>query len=214
MRIQTLRQPASILLALALCMALQMTSFATILPLFARRFESFGTGVEALSASSMAYALTSTFAAPFIGMLADRIGRRPAILLSLAAYVLAFSGYLLAVTAWQMIVLRGLAGVFTAGLLPAITSLVGDIAPESRRAQWIGIVNGGASAGWILGPLLGGLLYDRFSYVAPFAAAIGMNAVALLLAGFTIHDTTKPGSQPSRCLPGGHFYYSCSSPLV
>jgi len=128
MSTQTTRQSASILAALAFCMALQMTGFVMFLPLFARRFESFGAGVEALGVSAMAYALTSTFAAPFIGMLADRFGRRPIILVSLAAYVLAFSGYLFAASAWLLILLRGLAGVFTAGLLPAMTSIVGDLA--------------------------------------------------------------------------------------
>jgi MFS family permease len=169
-----------------------------ILPLFARRFDSLGAGVEALGVSAMAYALTSTFAAPFIGMLADRFGRRPLILFSLAAYALAFSGYLFATSAWLLILLRGLAGAFTAGLLPAMTSMVGDLAPENRRAQWIGIVNGGASAGWIAGPLWGGLLYDRFGYVAPFSASIAMALSALLLAVFLLHETHTPVAHPSH----------------
>ncbi|MBI5952270.1 MAG: MFS transporter [Chloroflexi bacterium] len=185
------RKSPGILVALALCMALQMTGFVMILPLFARRFESFGAGVEALGISAMAYALTSTVAAPFIGTLADRIGRRPIILLSLAAYIVAFSGYLFATSTWLLIVLRGLAGVFTAGLIPAITGSVGDLALEDRRAQWIGILNGGASVGWIAGPILGGLLYDHFGYVVPFAAAIVMTVGALLLAVFLIPETYK-----------------------
>ncbi|RPJ45182.1 MAG: MFS transporter, partial [Chloroflexi bacterium] len=177
------------LAALALCMALQSAGFVMILPLFARRFESFGAGVQALGMSALAYALASTVSAPFMGMLADRFGRRPIILLSLAAYVLAFSGYLFAASAWLFILLRGLAGVFTAGLIPAITSSVGDLASEHRRAQWIGIVNGGASIGWIVGPLFGGLLYDRFGYVVPFAASILMELCALLLAAFLVPET-------------------------
>lgn len=198
MSTQTNRRSPSILVTLALIMALQMTGFVMILPLFARRFESFGAGVEALGVSAMAYALTSTFAAPFIGMLADRFGRRPIILLSLSAYVLAFSGYLFAVSAWLLIALRGLAGVFTAGLIPAITSMIGDLSPENRRGQWIGILNGGASAGWIFGPVLGGLLYDRFGYVVPFTASITMASAALLLAAFRIPETYTPTSHPAQ----------------
>lgn len=188
---QTIRQSSRILVALALCMALQMTGFVMILPLFARRFESLGAGVEALGLSAMAHALTSTIAAPLVGMLADRIGRRPIILLSLAAYVLAFSGYLFTAAAWLLILLRGLAGLFTAGLIPAITSSVGDLAAENRRAQWIGVVNGGSSIGWIVGPLLGGLLYDQFGYVVPFTAAMAMAVAALLLALFLIPETRQ-----------------------
>ncbi|NJC98447.1 MAG: hypothetical protein C3F07_21675 [Anaerolineales bacterium] len=199
MNSRTVRQtPIRILAGLALCMGLQMTGFVMILPLFARRFEGFGAGVEALGISAMAYALTSTVAAPFIGMLADRFGRRPIILLSLSAYVLAFSGYLFASSAWLMILLRGLAGVFTAGLIPAILSTVGDLASENHRAQWIGIVNGGASAGWIIGPLFGGLLYDRFGYAVPFATAIAMAVGALLLAVFQIPETHTPLIHPGQ----------------
>jgi multidrug resistance protein len=182
-------------------MALQMTGFVMVLPLFARRFERFGAGVEALGVSAMAYALASIFAAPFVGMLADRIGRRPVILLSLAASVLAFAGYLLATSAALLIVLRGLAGFATAGLAPAITSMVGDLAPETRRAQWLGIVGGGASVGWIAGPLLGGLLYDRFGYTVPFAAAGAMSAGALLLAFFLLPERYTPVAHAGQTRP-------------
>ena len=71
------RDPWKITLALAACMALQMTSFVMILPLFARRLSDFGAGVDALGLSALAYALAATFAAPFLGSLADTIGRRP-----------------------------------------------------------------------------------------------------------------------------------------
>jgi MFS family permease len=172
-----------------------------ILPLFARRFESFGAGVAALGISAMAYALTSAVAAPFIGMLADRFGCRPIILLSLAAYVLAFSGYLSAASAWLLILLRDIAGVFTAGLVPTVISVVGDLAAEKRRAQWIGIVNGGASVEWIAGPLLGGLLYDLFGYVVPFAASIAMAVAALLLAVFLIPEMHRRSAHPGHPHP-------------
>lgn len=195
------RQVAGPLLALAGCMALQMTGSVMILPLFPRRFESLGAGVEALGISAMAYALTGIVAAPVMGNLADRFGRRPIVLFSLAAHVLAFSGYLLAASAWLLILLRGLAGLFTAGLIPAVTSIVGDQAPENRRGQWIGIVNGGASVGWIVGPLLGGLLYDRFGYVVPFAASIAMGVGALLLALFLVHETYIPAAHSTYRRP-------------
>ncbi len=188
-----------VMIVLAVCMGLQMTSFVMILPLFARRFSDFGAGVEALGASVMAYAITGTLAAPFMGALADRLGRRPLILGSLAAYVLAFSGYLFAASAPIFILLRGLAGAFTAGLFPAVTGSVADLAPTDRRAQWIGIVNGGASVGWIVGPLLGGVLYDRWGYGVACAASIIMAAVTFLAVFLTVPETlTTPGHQAAK----------------
>jgi MFS family permease len=80
---QTPRHSPRVLVALAFCMALQMMGSVVILPLFARRFHAFGAGVGAPGMSEMAFALTSTVAAPFVAMLADRFERRRVILFSL-----------------------------------------------------------------------------------------------------------------------------------
>jgi MFS family permease len=183
------------MVALALCMALQMTGLVMITPLFALRLESFGGGVQALGLSDSAYAFTAMVFAPFMGSLADRIGRRPVILLSLAAYAIAFVGFLFVSSTGLFIFLRGIAGAFTAGLIPSILSSVGDLAPGDRRAQWIGIVHGGASVGWVLGPVFGGWLNDAFGASIPFAVSIFTELAALLLAGFFIPETRLPGMQ-------------------
>jgi DHA1 family tetracycline resistance protein-like MFS transporter len=185
------------MIVLAMCMALQMTSFVMILPLFARRFSEFGTGADALGASAMAFALASTLTAPFMGALADRFGRRPLVLVSLAAYALAFSGYLLVSSALSFIVIRALAGALTAGLVPAVTGIVADLAPTERRAQWIGIVSGGAAIGWIAGPLLGGVLYDHWGIGVPFVISIIMAAATFMTALLTVPETRKEPGLPA-----------------
>ena len=177
--------------ALSICMALQMTSFVMILPLFARRFTELGAGVEALSFSAMAYALTSAIAAPFMGALSDRFGRRPLVLVSLAAYILAFIGYLFAPSAQSIIYLRGMAGAFTAGLVPAVIGIVADLAPVNRKAQWIGIVNGGASIGWIVGPVLGGTLYDHWGYEVSLIVSIMMAITTFITALLTLRNVRE-----------------------
>lgn len=181
---------------LSTCMALQMTSYVMILPLFARRFSEFGAGVEALGISAMAYALTSTLAAPFMGALADRFGRKPLILGSLAAYTAAFCGYLLASSAGGLIVLRGLTGAFTAGLMPAVTGLAADLAPKDRRAQWIGFVSGGASFGWIAGPIAGGMIYDRWGYSAALIVSIITAVITFFVALLSVPESWPAPAHP------------------
>lgn len=178
------------ILGLSSCMALYMTAFVIILPLFARRFDDLGAGVEALGISAMAYALAGTVAAPMMGALADRLGRRPLVIGSLAVNAAALGGYLFAPSAAAFIVLRGLAGTLTAGLVPAVMGLVADLAPTDRRAQWIGYVNAGASFGWIVGPIAGGLLYDAWGYSVAVLVSIVMAIIALLV-GFAC----VPGSR-------------------
>jgi DHA1 family tetracycline resistance protein-like MFS transporter len=194
-----------VMVVLAVCLGLQMTGFVMILPLFARRMNDFGVGVEALAASATAYALTGTLASPFAGALADRFGRRPLVLVSLAAYALSFCGYLVASSAWAIIALRGIAGALTAGLIPAVMGIVSDLAPANRRAQWVGIVNGGAAVGWILGPPLGGLLYDQYGYVVAFAVSIAIAVGTFLISVFLVPETHAPAPRlPAEARqPGG-----------
>ncbi|WP_420645387.1 MFS transporter [Candidatus Leptofilum sp.] len=183
------RRARSIIILLAICTALQMTSYGMIFPLFARKIGDFGDSVAVLATSVMAYSLAGVIAAPFMGSLADRFGRRPLILGSFAVFTVAFTGYYLAATSLVFIVIRGLAGALTAGLGPATMGLVADIAPEDERARWIGVIGGGTSAGFIVGPVVGGLLYDKWGYGPPFLASIGLALLTLLITFFAIPET-------------------------
>jgi MFS family permease len=184
-------------------MALHMTGFVLVQPLFARRFGELGAGVGELGASTMAYALAGMLAAPFMGALADRVGRRLVVLVSLAAAVVASVGYLFATSVLAFIVLRALAGAFTAGLIPAVTGLTADLAPEDQKARWIGIVNGSASVGWIGGPILGGLLYDRWGYGSALVVAIALAAVTFVTAWVTVPEARRALGRPAIAASAG-----------
>ncbi len=196
-------KPRTVMFILAICLALQTTSYVLIQPLFSRRLSALGAGVAALSLSDLAFALTSTLAAPLMGALADRFGRRPLVLVALAVYGAAFTGYLLAPSAAVFIALRALAGIFTAGLSPAIFGIIADLAPAAQRARWISIVSGGSAFGWIAGPLVGGLLYDRWGYEVPFILSIGLAVLVLCIAFITVAETRPPeASTPALRLKG------------
>jgi MFS family permease len=83
------------------------------------------------------------------------------------------------------------AGAFTAGLVPAVIGIVADLAPMDHRAHWIGIVSGGASVGWIAGPILGGVFYDLWGYNIAVIISILMGIVTFLTALFTLPETRK-----------------------
>jgi multidrug resistance protein len=183
------RRARIIVILLAICMALQMIGFGMIFPLFAKKIGDFGDGMEVLATSLMAYSLAGMIAAPIMGSLADRFGRRPLLLGSLAVYTAAFTGYFLSTTSLVFIIIRGLAGALTAGFWPSTMGIVADISPEDERARWIGIISGGSSVGWIVGPALGGWLYDQWGYSVPFMVAIVMALITLLIVFSIIPET-------------------------
>jgi DHA1 family multidrug resistance protein-like MFS transporter len=183
------RRVRNIILLLAASVALMMTGFAIIMPIFARRFGELGGGVQALGLMTMAFALAQLVAAPFMGSAADRFGRRPIVLLSLAAFAVANVGFLLASSTTVFIVIRALEGGLTAGLFPAAMGVVADIAREDERGRWIGIVMGSYGAGFILGPIVGGVLYDGWGFAAPFIASAVMAAIAFIAAAVLVPET-------------------------
>ncbi len=187
-----------VMIALSVCMALQVTGYVMIMPIFSQRFSELGAGVQALGTSSMVYALAATLVAPFLGALADRFGRRPLLLFSFAAYILAFTGYRLIESVPVLIVLRGLAGAFTAGLGPAVYGMVGDLAPTDQRARWIGIVNGGQSIGWIAGPILGGLIFDHYGFDVLLAVSITFAVATFATAFLTVKSSAIPAQAEAK----------------
>jgi multidrug resistance protein len=183
------RRTRNIILLLAASVALMMTGFGIVMPVFARRLGEFGSGVEALGLMTVSFALAQLVAAPVMGTLADRLGRRPLVLVGLVAFTIANIGYLLAPSTAAFIVIRGLAGAFTAGIFPAAMGIVADIVPENERARWIGIVMGGYGVGFIFGPVMGGILYDGWGFAAPFIASATMGFIAFVTALILVPET-------------------------
>jgi len=182
----------NIILLLSGSVALMMTGYGIIMPVFARRLGEFGDGVEELGYMTMAFALAQLIGAPLWGGFADRRGRRPIILIALTSVTLAYCGYLLAPDTWVIIAIRGAAGFMTAGLFPAAMGGGADIVLEKDRARWVGIVMGSYAVGMIFGPALGGFLYDGWGYSAPFMLSAVVAFMALLAAFFMIPETRPP----------------------
>jgi multidrug resistance protein len=186
------RRARNVILLLAVSVGLMMTGFGIIMPIFARRLGEFGSGVESLGLMTMSFALAQLVAAPFMGSLADRYGRRPLVLLALASFAAANIGFLLASSTTIFILIRALEGALTAGLFPAAMGVVGDVAPEKDRARWVGIIMGSYGAGLIFGPVVGGILYDSWGFAAPFVASAVMAILAFITAVVIMPETRTP----------------------
>lgn len=116
---------------------------------------------------------------PALGALSDRFGRRPVLLVSIAGAAIDFLVMALSQSFWVLLVGRAISGM-TAANLAVATAYVSDITAEQERAKRFGYMSACFGIGFIIGPVLGGLL-GAVWLRAPFAAAAVLNAVNFFL---------------------------------
>ena len=131
-----------------------------------------------------------------MGTLGDRFGRKLALQAGLVLFGGASLCVLLVDSANQLIVVRGVMGIGGAMIMPATLSIISNIFPREERGKAIGIWAGMASMGIGLGPLMGGLLLEWFSWTSVFLVNVPVAAIALL-AGIVLVPNSrdpKPGA--------------------
>jgi DHA1 family multidrug resistance protein-like MFS transporter len=171
------------------CMALLMTGVGIIIPVFPQRLRAMGLGVETLALMEGAFGLGMFLFSTPMGALADRIGRRPIVLFSLATFVLTNLALAFANHPVEFIVVRFLEGALAAGLMPASTAIIGDTIPPEKQGRWIGFLTTSNSIGIVLGPGIGGFLYQAWGFSSPFFISAGCALVATVLVLLMLPET-------------------------
>lgn len=153
---------------------------------------------------------------PTLGSLSDRFGRKPVLLLSLLVMAADYVLMAVASTIWLLLIGRIIGGI-TAATHATATAYVADISAPEKKAANFGLIGAGFGVGFVLGPIIGGVLAEYGSR-APFWAAA---ALALLNAGFGLfvlretvtEDIRRPFSL-ARANPFGAFRSIASFPSL
>lgn len=124
---------------------------------------------------------------PVLGVLSDRFGRRPVLLISLAGAALDYVVMAFAPQLWMLVIGRAIAGLTSANMAVA-TAYITDISSEDERAKRFGYFHAMFGIGFIIGPVLGGVLGDYWVR-APFIAAAVLNAINFALALFVLPES-------------------------
>jgi len=144
---------------------------------------------------------------PIIGALSDRYGRRPILLVSL--FVMAVDYIVLAVAhAFWLLLLARIIGGITAATQSTASAFMADISEPHEKAARFGLIGAAFGLGFVLGPMIGGLLAD-FGTRAPFYAAAAL-AFANMVFGYfvmpeTVTDETRRPLTWARANPLGAF---------
>jgi DHA1 family tetracycline resistance protein-like MFS transporter len=143
---------------------------------------------------SLVYAIAQFFFMPVLGGLSDRYGRRPVMLLSLAAYSLDFLLMAIAPTMGFLVVARLLAGAFSATFSTA-NAYVADISPPEKRAANFGAMGAAFGLGFIIGPAIGGFLGEHVGPRAPFYFVAALGSLNFVYGFFFLPETLSPSNR-------------------
>ncbi|MCX6857837.1 MAG: TCR/Tet family MFS transporter [Verrucomicrobia bacterium] len=187
------RRPAVLFIFITL--VLDILGIGLIVPVLPKLIQHYQGGDVAAGSFSYGllaalYALMQFLFAPLIGSLSDRYGRRPVILVSLLGsaidyFLIAFAPNLIWFAAGRII-----AGI-TAANYAAASAYIADVSPPEKRAANFGLIGAAFGIGFIIGPILGGVL-ATWGVKVPFFFAGGLTLVNWAYGWFVLPESLGP----------------------
>jgi DHA1 family tetracycline resistance protein-like MFS transporter len=179
-----------------LIVLVDLLGFSLVMPLLAPFAEHYGFGPLQIGLLFSAYPMCQLVAAPVLGRLSDRHGRRPLLIFSQAGTALSFLMLGLSREFTVMLLARMLDGASGGNILVA-QAYVADVTAPEKRARGMGLIGMAFGLGFVLGPLLGGLLLslpvaEEWRLRLPFLAAAGFSTLAWVLVFFRLPESRVP----------------------
>jgi MFS family permease len=148
-----------------------------------------------------AFSLSRTVFLPLFGRLSDTKGRKPFIITGLFSYAVISIAFILSSGVKSLIVVRFVQGITSAMIMPVVQAYVGDITPKGKEGWVMGLFNMSLFIGLSTGPLIGGVIKDRFSLNGAFIcmgilSAVGFGLSLIFLPATAQERVVKKGRAP------------------
>jgi DHA1 family tetracycline resistance protein-like MFS transporter len=175
--------------------AMDVLAMGIVIPVYPKLIEAFEGGDTARAARvygamSTAWALMQFFSMPVLGMISDRFGRRPVILISCLGLGIDYFVMALAPNVEWLFVGRILSGITSASISTAF-AYIADVTPPDKRAGSFGMMGAAFGVGFVAGPALGGVL-GGIDPRLPFWVAGAMALVNVAYGFFVLPESLAP----------------------
>lgn len=141
-------------------------------------------------AVTFTFSIANFVTSPILGGLSDRFGRRPMLLLGFAALAMSFFVTAMATALWMLVLVRLFSGAMQSNISVA-NAYVADITPPEDRAKRFGLLGAMFGIGFILGPVMGGLL-GAIHLQLPFVVAGCLALLNFVYGWFVLPESLPP----------------------
>jgi EmrB/QacA subfamily drug resistance transporter len=139
-----------------------------------------------------AYLLTSTVSVPIWGKLSDLYGRRLFYQIGIGVFLVGSVLSGMAQSMPQLIAARALQGLGAGALIPLGMTIIGEVYTLQERARMQGLFSGVWGLSSIIGPFIGGLITDQFSWRWVFYINVPFGIASALIIGAALRETRRP----------------------
>jgi MFS transporter, DHA1 family, tetracycline resistance protein len=174
---------------------MDVISLGIMIPVLPNLVKQFAGGDTALAAHyikffAVTWGLMQFVFGPVVGMLSDRFGRRPVLLLSIFGLGVDYVFMAVAPTLSWLFVGRVINGITSASFSTA-NAYVADVTPPQERAKAFGLLGAAFGVGFLVGPAIGGFL-GNINLRLPFWVAAGLAGINWLYGFFVLPESLPP----------------------
>ena len=180
---------------------LDMLAFGIAAPPLPKLISNFLGGDTAQASEYLGFFITTFavmqfFFSPVIGLLSDRFGRRPVVLLSNFGLSLDYLVLALAPSLGWLFLGRVLAGL-TSSSVPTAMAYISDVTPAEKRAKAFGLIGAAFGVGFVVGPAIGGLL-GQHNPRLPFWVGAGASLLNAMYGLFVLPESLAPENRQTQ----------------
>jgi len=190
---------------------IDILGFSILLPILPYFVKSFGASDIVVGLLFSTFAACQFIAGPVWGNVSDRIGRKQVLIVSQIGATIGWFMLAFAHSIGMVFIARIVEGV-SGGNLSVTQAYVADLVEPRQRGRAFSYVGASFSAGIVFGPLLGGVLFDRFGFSAPFLAAATLQFITLIVTIIMLPESRNP--QGSQVATFGHIRASLADARV
>lgn len=168
---------------------LDILGLALLIPVTPYIVREFRTDALTVGLLTVVYAMAQFFAAPLLGRLSDRLGRKPVLLVCILGSSIGYFIFGIGGALWVLFLSRVIDGI-TGGNISVAAAYIADVTPPQERAKNFALLGAAFGLGFILGPAISAVLVP-FGLSAP-AFAAGLLSLTSALVGFFILPESLP----------------------